>query len=38
VQSLFDFLEGGEAIDQFLALYPSITRQQVMAALDLANT
>ena len=38
VQSLIDFLEGGETIDQFLALYPSITRQQVLAVLDLANT
>jgi uncharacterized protein (DUF433 family) len=38
VQSLIDFLEGGETIDQFLELYPSITRQQVLAVLDLANT
>jgi len=38
VQSLIDFLEGGETLDEFLALYPSITRQQVLAVLDLANT
>jgi uncharacterized protein (DUF433 family) len=38
VQSLIDFLEGGESIDQFLVLYPSVTRQQVLAVLDLANT
>jgi len=38
VQSLIDFLEGGETIDQFLGLYPPITRQQVLAVLDLANT
>ena len=31
VQSLIDFLEGGETIDQFLELYPSVTRQQVLA-------
>lgn len=37
VQSLIDFLEGGETIDQFLQLYPSITRQQVLAVLDFAN-
>jgi uncharacterized protein (DUF433 family) len=37
VQSLIDFLEGGETIDQFLALYPGITRQQVAAILDFAN-
>jgi uncharacterized protein (DUF433 family) len=30
VQSLIDFLEGGETLNQFLALYPSITRQQVL--------
>ncbi len=34
VQSLIDFLEGGETIDQFLALYPGITRQQVVAVLS----
>jgi uncharacterized protein (DUF433 family) len=38
VRSLIDFLEAGESIDQFLALYPSITRQQVLAVLDVANT
>ncbi len=30
VQSLIEFLEGGETLDQFLALYPAITRQQVL--------
>jgi uncharacterized protein (DUF433 family) len=33
VQSLIDFLEGVETLAQFLALYPSITRQQVVAVL-----
>ena len=37
VQSLIDLLEGGETIDQFLELYPSITRQQVLTVLDFAN-
>jgi uncharacterized protein (DUF433 family) len=37
VQSLIDFLEGGENIDQFLKLYPDITREQVLAVLDFAN-
>ncbi len=37
VQSLIDFLEAGETIDQFLQLYPSITRQQVLTVLDFAN-
>jgi uncharacterized protein (DUF433 family) len=38
VQSLIDFLEGGEAIDEFIKLYPSITRQQVLTFLDFANS
>jgi uncharacterized protein (DUF433 family) len=38
VQSLIDFLEGGETIDQFLNQYPSITRQQVLSVLDFANS
>ena len=37
VQSLIDFLEGGETIAEFLTLYPSISREQVMAVLDFAN-
>jgi uncharacterized protein (DUF433 family) len=37
VQSLIDFLEGGETIDQFLNLYPSITRQQLLSVLDFAK-
>jgi uncharacterized protein (DUF433 family) len=36
VQSLIDLLEGGETIDTFLSLYPSITRQQVVTVLDFA--
>ena len=38
IQSLIDLLEGGETIDQFLQLYPSIAREQVLAVLDLANS
>ena len=30
VQGLIDFLERGETIGQFLTLYPSISRQQVL--------
>jgi uncharacterized protein (DUF433 family) len=37
VQSLIDLLEGGETIDTFLSLYPSIARQQVVAVLDFAK-
>jgi uncharacterized protein (DUF433 family) len=38
VQSLLDFLEGGEALDPFLQTYPAIAREQVLAVLDFANS
>ena len=38
VQSLIDFLEGGETIDEFLKLYSPITREQVLVVLDFANS
>ena len=34
VQSLFDHLEGGDSIDDFLEGFPSVKREQVIAALD----
>ena len=37
VQSLFDYLEGGETLDQFLDQFPSVSKQQALAALDLAR-
>ncbi len=36
-QSLFDYLEGGETLDEFLHQFPSITREQAIAALNLAR-
>lgn len=36
-QSLFDYLEGGETLDEFLRQFPSVTREQAVAALDLAR-
>jgi len=38
IQSLIDFLEDGETIDEFIKLYPSISRHQVIAVLDFANS
>jgi uncharacterized protein (DUF433 family) len=38
VQSLIDFLEGGETIDEFMKLYPPVTREQVLTVLDFANS
>jgi uncharacterized protein (DUF433 family) len=37
VQSLFDYLEGGDTVDEFLRQFPSVTREQAIAALDLAR-
>ncbi len=36
IQSLFDYLEGGETLDEFLHQFPSVRRDQAIAALDLA--
>jgi uncharacterized protein (DUF433 family) len=33
VQSLIDYLEGGETIDEFLDQFPSVKREQVVAFL-----
>ena len=37
VRSLFDYLEGGETLDQFLDQFPSVSKEQALAALDLAR-
>jgi len=37
VQSLFDYLEGGEALDEFLRQFPSVRRDQAVAALEIAR-
>jgi uncharacterized protein (DUF433 family) len=37
VQTLFDYLEAGDSIDEFLAGFPSVTRQQVIAFLEEAT-
>ena len=37
VQSLFDYLEGGETLDRFLGQFPSVKRAQAIAALDMAR-
>jgi len=37
VQTLLDYLEAGESIDDFLAGFPSVTRQQVIAFLEEAK-
>ncbi|WP_293341978.1 DUF433 domain-containing protein [Microcoleus sp. CAWBG58] len=34
VQTLFDYLEAGESIDDFLDGFPTVTRDQVIALLE----
>lgn len=36
-QTLFDYLEGGETLDEFLHQFPSVKREQALAALELAR-
>jgi uncharacterized protein (DUF433 family) len=37
VYNLFDYLEAGDSIETFLASFPSVTREQAIAALELAK-
>ncbi|MEW6354362.1 MAG: DUF433 domain-containing protein [Pseudomonadota bacterium] len=37
VQTLFDYLEGGETIDDFLEGFPTVTREQAVAVLEEAK-
>lgn len=37
VQSLFDYIEGGETLDEFLRQFPSVKREQAIAALEMAR-
>ena len=36
-QTLLDYLEGGDTLDEFLEQYPGITREQAIAALEEAK-
>ena len=36
-QALLDYLEGGDSLDEFLTDFPSVTRQQAVAALEQAK-
>ena len=37
VQSLFDYLEAGDSLDRFLDQFPTVTKDQAVAALELAK-
>lgn len=34
IQTLFDCLEGGESLDQFLDQFPTVTREQALRVLE----
>jgi len=37
IQTLFDYLEGGETLDDFLQGFPTVTRESAVAALEEAK-
>lgn len=37
VKNLFDYLQSGDTLDQFLEDFPSVSREQAVAALELAR-
>lgn len=37
VESLFDFVEAGDTIDEFLEDFPGVTREQVVGALRIGK-
>lgn len=37
-QTLLDYLEGGDSIDEFLEDFPSVSREQAVSALELGNS
>ena len=37
VQTLIDYLEAGDRVDDFLDDFPTVSREQALAALDLAK-
>jgi uncharacterized protein (DUF433 family) len=37
LQNLIDYLEGGDSIEDFLEDFPSVSRDQAIAALELAK-
>ena len=37
IKNLIDYLAAGDSLDQFLDDFPSVSRQQAIAALELAN-
>lgn len=38
IQNLFDYLEGGEPLEEFLEGFPPVTKEQAIKVLELART
>ena len=38
VHNLFDYLEAGDSLDQFLFSFPDVTRDQALAVLEASKT
>ncbi len=38
VQALFDYIETGETLEEFLENFPSVTKEQAVQALEMACT
>ena len=38
IKNLFDYLEGGDSIERFLDHFPTVSRSQVIAVLELFRT
>jgi uncharacterized protein (DUF433 family) len=37
IQALFDYIEGGEPLDEFLGDFPNVTRAHAIAVLEMAK-
>jgi len=37
ISHLFEYIESGETLDEFLRQFPSVTREQALAALELSK-
>lgn len=37
IQNLFDYLEGGESLEDFLEGFPPVSREQAVAVLEIAK-
>ncbi|MDQ3283239.1 MAG: DUF433 domain-containing protein [Acidobacteriota bacterium] len=37
VESLFDYLEAGDSVEEFLEAFPTVSRDQAVAALEIAR-